>query len=484
MTPLAAAAGAVDSWVGDHVERAVRRHHRRRLARVGSEAILDTAPSFWSGGAPPPRSGHSVEIFIDGSEALPVIVGALRAARTRVFLAGWFFSAAFEMERGPSSVTLDDLLCELGKRVEVYLLAWAGAPLPIFRPRRGDVDRELERLGRHPGVRVAADRHERPMHCHHEKLVIIDDRRAFIGGIDLTDVAGDRFDAPGHPNRGSLGWHDAASFVEGPVARDAAAHFRMRWHEVTGETLDPDTLEADDRGKLEAQLVRTVPERIYRSLPRGEFTVLEAYLGALRAAQDLIYLENQFLWSSEIVAILCDKLRHPPSNAFRVVLVLPSRPNAGADDTRGQLGVLAAADDGAGRLLACTLYAPGRPEAERVYVHAKIGIVDDRWLTLGSANLNEHSLFNDTEVNVIVNDEGLATSTRQRLWAEHLQLRRDQVEGDPRTLVDDVWRPIAQEQLERLEAQAPLTHRLVGLPNVSRRSKRLLGPVQSLLVDG
>ena len=56
------------------------------------------------------------------------------------------------------------------------------------------------------------------MHCHHEKLVIIDDRRAFIGGIDLTDLAGDRFDLPAHPNRGSLGWHDAASLVEGPVA--------------------------------------------------------------------------------------------------------------------------------------------------------------------------------------------------------------------------------------------------------------------------
>ena len=90
--------------------------------------------------------------------------------------------------------------------------------------------------------------------------------------------------------------------------------------------------------------------------------------------------------------------------------MLPSRPNNGADDTRGQLGVLVEADDGAGRFLACTLYAPGDGDAQKVYVHAKIGIVDDRWLTLGSANLNEHSLFNDTEVNVVVNDEGLATA--------------------------------------------------------------------------
>jgi phosphatidylserine/phosphatidylglycerophosphate/cardiolipin synthase-like enzyme len=484
VTPFAAAQDRVDCWVGDHVESAVRRHHRRRLVKVGWDAALDAAPSFWSHRAPPPQPGHEVEIFVDGAEALPVMVDALRKAEQRVFLAGWFFSAAFELQREPSPLTLAELLRELGQRIEVYLLAWAGAPLPIFRPDRGDVDKQLDVLGRLPGVRVAADRHERPMHCHHEKLAIIDDRRAFIGGIDLTDLAGDRFDKPGHPNRGTLGWHDAASFVEGPVARDAAGHYRLRWHEVTGETIGPAQTVSRDDGPVEAQFVRTVPEGIYRALPRGEFSILEAYLGALRAAEHLIYLENQFLWSSEVVAILRDKLLHPPTDAFRLVVVLPSRPNSGADDTRGQLGVLTEADDKAGRLLACTLYAPGGPEAQKVYVHAKIGIVDDRWLTLGSANLNEHSLFNDTEVNVVLNDADLATSTRRRLWAEHLELPLERVAGDARAVIDDVWRPIAEEQLERLAAHAPLTQRLVRLPGVSRRSKRLLGPIQSLLVDG
>jgi phosphatidylserine/phosphatidylglycerophosphate/cardiolipin synthase-like enzyme len=483
MTSLAAAQDRVDCWVGEHVESAVRAHHRRRLARVGADRLLDVAPSFWSGSAAPPQSGHEVEIFVDGAEALPVMIDALREAQQRVLLAGWFFSAAFEVQRAPS-LTLADLLYELGERVDVWLLAWAGAPLPVFRPGRDDVRKELDRLSRIPGVRVAADRHERPMHCHHEKLAIIDDRRAFIGGIDLTDFAGDRFDEPGHPNRGSLGWHDAASLVEGPVARDAASHFRLRWHEVTGEAIDPAETVAHDNGHVEAQFLRTVPERIYRSLPRGEFSILEAYLGALRAAEHLIYLENQFLWSSEIASILRDKLRRPPSDAFRIVVVLPSRPNNGADDTRGQLGVLTEADDGAGRFLACTLYAPGAPKAQKVYVHAKIGIVDDRWLTLGSANLNEHSLFNDTEANIVLNDADLASSTRKRLWAEHLELPLEGVEGDARTLIDDVWRPIAEEQLERLRAGAPLTKQLVRLPGVSRRSKRLLGPIQSLLVDG
>jgi phosphatidylserine/phosphatidylglycerophosphate/cardiolipin synthase-like enzyme len=166
-----------------------------------------------------------------------------------------------------------------------------------------------------------------------------------------------------------------------------------------------------------------------------------------------------------------------------MVIVLPGHPSTGADDTRGQLGVLSGADVD-GRLLCCTLVARGSGMAEAVYVHAKIGIVDDRWLTLGSANLNEHSLFNDTEVNLVVDDPALAATTRHRLWAEHLELSLDAVAGDPATLVDDVWRPIASEQLARLRAGSPPTHRLRLLPGVSRRSRRLLGPIQSLLVDG
>ena len=312
--------------------------------------------------------------------------------------------------------------------------------------------------------------------------MIVDGRLAFVGGIDLTDLAGDRFDSERHPIRNGSGWHDATMLAEGPVAADVAGHFEMRWQEVTGERL-PALDMPEAAGEITVQAARTVPERVYSCLPRGDFSILESYVGALRAARTLVYLENQFLWSSEIVEILAELLRRPPSNAFRMVVVLPAHPSTGADDTRGQLAVLSEADVD-GRLLCCTLIARGGGAAEAVYVHAKIGIVDDRWLTIGSANLNEHSLFNDTEVNLVVDDPALAKTTRRRLWAEHLEIPLDAVTGDPATLVDDLWRPTASEQLARRRAGAPPTHRLLLLPGVSRRSRRLLGPIQSLLVDG
>ena len=135
-------------------------------------------------------------------------------------------------------------------------------------------------------------------------------------------------------------------------------------------------------------------------------------------------------------------------------------------------------------MLACTLYARSGRLADPVYVHAKIGIVDDAWLTLGSANLNEHSLFNDTEMNVVAHDVELAEGTRRRLWAEHLELPVDEVPADPIEAIDELWKPISKEQLERRTEGRPLTHRLVRLPHVSRRTSRALGPVTGLLVDG
>jgi phosphatidylserine/phosphatidylglycerophosphate/cardiolipin synthase-like enzyme len=472
----------LDRTLGDGVEGAIRWHHRRRLRRVGWQAALDAPAGPWAADAREPSPGNAIDVHLDGEQALGRIAAAIRSAEHRVFLAGWFFSARFALMREPVTVELRALLAEVAERADVYVLSWAGAPLPLFRPDRRAVREELERLRAHPRIRVAADRHERPLHCHHEKLVIVDDARAFVGGIDLTSLGGDRLDRQEHPARGGLGWHDSAAELQGPVVDAVSEHFRFRWHAVTGERIEA-AAPAAPAGRLELQIVRTVPEKIYDELPRGEFTICEAYLGALRSAERLIYIENQFLWSSEVVRILVDKLRHPPSDEFRILLVLPAHPNNGGDDTRGQLGVLAEADGNARRALACTVYA-GSERPERVYIHSKITIIDDQWLTIGSANLNEHSLFNDTEMNVVVSDPETVLATRRRVFAEHLDLPLSEVSGAPHLLIDERWRPIAEEQRARLDQHLPLTHRLVSLPGVSRRSRRLLGPIQSLLVDG
>jgi phosphatidylserine/phosphatidylglycerophosphate/cardiolipin synthase-like enzyme len=196
-----------------------------------------------------------------------------------------------------------------------------------------------------------------------------------------------------------------------------------------------------------------------------------------------VYLESQFFWLPEIVDLLCEKLRQPPSDRFRVVVLLPSKANNGQEDTRGMLTHLAEADAGRGRFLAATIDAMTGATVDRLYVHAKIGIVDDRWLTIGSANLNAHSFFNDTEVNVQVADPELARATRLRLWSEHLGMPEDEVAGDASDVVDRLWIPIARRERERQHAGAPREHRLRELAPSSRKIERLLGPMDAVVVD-
>jgi phosphatidylserine/phosphatidylglycerophosphate/cardiolipin synthase-like enzyme len=281
-----------------------------------------------------------------------------------------------------------------------------------------------------------------------------------------------------------MGWHDVASRLRGPAVSDVGRHIGQRWQAVTGERLEAQPADVASAGDVELQIVRTVPEKLYDFAPRGDFRIIESYLRALRSAQHLVYLENQFLWSPEIVNILADKLRRPPVDEFRVVIMLPGKPNTGEDDTRGQLAILAEADGDQGRFLATTIRARSGNTSDRVYIHAKVGIVDDRWLTLGSANLNAHSFYNDTEVNLVTCNAALARDTRLRLWAAHLERDIDEIAGHATTVVDELWRPIAAEQRERRNRGEPLTHNLIELRATSRRSEQLLGPIQALLVDG
>ncbi|MFL6122801.1 phospholipase D-like domain-containing protein [Actinophytocola sp.] len=475
----------VDERVGDRIEHVLRGHHQRRLRRLGWGDVL--APSGNGdrfGTRSPLRSGNRLEVLIDGEEALPAIQDAIRNARSRVHIANWHASPDFRLTREPDAPTLRDLLAVTAQRgVDVRLLLWAGPPMPAFQPTRGLVKAQQRQFTEHTGVRCVLDARERTLHCHHEKLVIVDDTLAFVGGIDFTALEGDRHDTNEHPPHRPICWHDLMTRLEGPIVADVANHFRHRWTEVAGEDL-PEPKPREPAGATNVQLLRTVPDGTYAFAERGEFTILDAYLRALRSARRLVYLENQFLWSPEIADVLIDKLRNPPDDRFRVVLLLPRKPSNGADTTRGQLGRLVDADDGNHRLLATTISTHDGHESAPVYVHAKLGIVDDEWMTIGSANLNEHSLFNDTEVNVATDDRELIHATRLRLWSEHLRRPSGELDIDPADVVDNLWRPIAREQADRERAGLPRTHRLTLLPQVSRRAGRLQGPLRGLLVDG
>ena len=381
----------------------------------------------------PPRDGNSVEVLIDGAEALRLVAEeieqrtvarayrglVLHARRSRSTRNGDPVGASQPARRARGA----------DRRARARL---GGAPLPLFRPDAGRRPRDARAPlagARDRSVRSTA--RERPLHCHHEKTIVIDDRMAFVGGIDLTSEGGDRFDTPDHPARGKRRLARRRDATRGPGRRgrrralSACAGTRS-----TGKRLAAAPTAASRRRRRSSRS----SERFPRTDLQGDFragtsAILESYVRAIRAAERFIYLENQFLWSPEIVEILAREAAHPPTRRLPASRrCCPAKPNNGADDTRQ----VARRADRRGRRqrtvprLHASTPAPARC-ATRSTCTRSSAIVDDRWLTIGSANLNEHSLFNDTEMNVVIHDPALARETRLRLWSEHLELPIDEI---------------------------------------------------------
>src|SRR4051812_16190770 len=125
-----------ECFLGEAVSAQICAHHQRRLRRLGWSRALDPENGEWAEGEPPPRPGNAIEILIDGAEALPEIANALRAARSHVHITGWYFSPDFALRREGQPLVLRNLLAELAEKVDVRILVWAGAPLPLFHPSR------------------------------------------------------------------------------------------------------------------------------------------------------------------------------------------------------------------------------------------------------------------------------------------------------------------------------------------------------------
>src|SRR5256885_1266742 len=262
----------LDRIVGDAIETANHSHHRRRLTRLGHRASIEPPDdgALWAAGDPPPRAGNELDVLVDGAEMLPAVAEAIQGARRHVHVAGWHLTPSFALTRDGQPLVVRELLAEAAERVPVRVLIWAGSPAFVFKPTRGQAREQRDALVRGTRIRAELDARERTIHCHHEKLVVIDEEVAFVGGIDMTSMAGDRWDTSHHRARGALGWHDASTRLRGPAVVDVADHFTSRWREIAGEDVGT-PLPPAEAGSHEVQVVRTVPEHVYRFRPRGDF---------------------------------------------------------------------------------------------------------------------------------------------------------------------------------------------------------------------
>ena len=303
-----------------------------------------------------------------------------------------------------------------------------------------------------------------PIESLHQKMVVVDGIHAFVGGIDmLIELSGDydRWDTHSHHHSSPLrrneeertphNWHDAHAIIEGPAVGDVERNFRQRWndlvmrHEWDYRLLVPDHPPPPPVESTSlVQVARTIPAHTYSFAPEdGIQGIAQLYANALGNAQHFVYMENQYFWTHAYYGVDLPFLGTDSPDMERniaelaaalqrgatVALVLPDHPNVGRAFTDAGLARLreeAPEAEAQGRIqafcLAASTEVDGAEDYRPIYVHAKVTIVDDLWSTLGSANLNNRGMRDDTELNVATLDGELARGLRMVLWAEHLEL--------------------------------------------------------------
>ena len=382
--------------------------------------------------------------IVDGADYFRALRKVFVQTKRELLLVGWDFDFELEMVPGESDDdgnAPDGLPNQLGAFLEavverapdlhVYILKWNGAVLAA--PGRLLPSLALFVFGS-DRIHFALDGHHPFGACHHQKIVVADDSFAFSGGIDVTE---DRWDTSDHlpddPRRvrkdgsPSEPWHDATSALTGPVATALAELSRMRWHRATGDELGrpddtsriiwPDDLIVDATD-VQVAIARTAPPY------DGETLVNEIehlFLDSIRLAQKTIYVESQYFTTNSICGALAARLKE--DDGPEVIIINPEAALSGLEDQamhvlRGRMIDLLTSADHAGRF---RIYHPVTSAGNPIYVHAKIMIVDDTILHLGSGNINDRSMGFDTECDVAIEGPAdLVSRFRTRLLSEHL----------------------------------------------------------------
>jgi phosphatidylserine/phosphatidylglycerophosphate/cardiolipin synthase-like enzyme/uncharacterized membrane protein YdjX (TVP38/TMEM64 family) len=392
------------------------------------------------------RSGR-LAVLVDAAAYFEALRRAIDTARRTVFIAGWDIDSRTRLQQaGPAEAVqpmLSDFLNEkarTNKHLRVFILGW-DFPMLYVREREW---LPMVNLGWKTHRRVAFHLDdEHPLGAsQHQKFVVIDDKVAFCGGLDLADQ---RWDTPEHRPRDSRrvsfggrrygAFHDLQMAVDGEAAACLGELFRLRWQWATGARIRSAAGSRDAAGdpwpagtqplieNTSVGIVRTLPA--YKDRPEIAET-RNLYQDAIAAAEQAVYIENQYLTSADIVSAFTQSLQK--ERGPEIVLVIPQQSGGWLeqntmDRIRNRMLVRLRAADRHNRLKVCHPIV-GDP-CEPVYVHAKAMVVDDRLLLIGSANLSNRSMGLDSECNLALeagtrSEQRAIAGVRAALLAEHL----------------------------------------------------------------
>ena len=376
-------------------------------------------------------------LLVDGREYYKAFYEAARGARRSILLLGWQFDSDVELVRGddlPPGVTPEDVelmtfldtLCRERPELEVRVLAWDHSF--FFALERQILQKIVFDVVTSARFKFHWDGTVPLGGSHHQKVAIIDGNIAFTGSQDICqdrwDDSSHRVDHPlryGRDGEGHKPYHEVQSVVTGQPARSLVEMFVERWRDATGERLDPSALiaprpRADDAIDFPVTLPmppatlgmsRTIPEVPGRDEKRE---VQELLVRAIQSAERLIYIESQYLSSCAMRDALIRRMRDRSRPKLEIVAILPRRPERFKEEISigipqaECLDIISKAAAKYGHSLGMfNVVARDEEDPDReafVYIHSKLMIVDDRFMTVGSANFTNRSMSLDSELNL------------------------------------------------------------------------------------
>jgi len=365
---------------------------------------------------------------------------AERAERSILILA-WDFDSrtVLEQEDGKPAIVLGDFLNDLARRkrrLEVKILDWD-------YPMVFGIDREIPPTTgfawkAHRRVDFRFDDTHPVAGSHHQKIVVIDDKLAFVGGLDLTNKRWDTCDHKADEPRRVFDdkpyppFHDVMVAVDGEIVEPILKIVRSRWHNATGEEIRPVKVSSDPWPDIMPVHLENVSAAVSCTTPPTESSegikqVERLYLDMIMSARRYIYIENQYFTSDVIGDALKARLAEPGGPEIVVVTRLLSHgwlEEMTMSTLRTKLVRELRELDAHGRFHCYYPDVPGLCEGTCLDIHSKVMIVDDEWCRVGSSNLSNRSMGMDTECDLTIEARGEARV------AKAVRTFRDQLVGE------------------------------------------------------
>lgn len=415
---------------------------------------------WWAGNA-----SHAT-VVVDCGNYYRDLYESISKAKHSVFVLGWDIDSRIELLRGEAArgsaypATFFELIrqkAEENPALAVYLNRWNYSF--VFMPERESFSDFKWRLRSPPNIHYCEDGVVPVGACHHQKVVVIDDEVAYCGGMD---VAIGRWDLREHRVRnrdrvdpaGTLQprqyvaygpYHDVQMVVAGDAARQLAELVRRRWRLAAG--YDPLPLRPHAGAGLPAAWPDSDPPQMAGVSTAISLTepglygapanrqVERMYLDMIAAAENFIYIENQFVAYAPIAQALNARLREKPGLR---VLILSCFDPEGMFEKKAMWTARAAfrdllLADGVQQRAAIAYPVSAEGDTERpVRVHSKVMIVDDRYLRVGSSNINIRSMTLDTECDLVI--AGNDAAARRAIAAIRTDLIREHTGKEAREI--------------------------------------------------